>query len=582
MVKNKRERKISKVMGEFKEGTLKSGGSGRKVTNPKQAIAIALSEANAMNQGGMMYNEIMNRPMFQTPQMREGGGIMAGVAPIRGYAEGDLVSDDFFTLEKTEEGSGMNLRDVTDFFFDPEDPIDYATIGLMAFPPAYVAARLARMGIKGQKAAEQVQKVVRAQEALPSKLGGGPSRTATGLQVQVGAGVPMAVMGEDEAMAQEMPMPAPEAASGGIESLMPETEKPTIVGGRSRAAQRKAEGGIASVQGYAVGGKVVEKGIEFVRNLFARARKGEDVTDEVSDAVRKGDIDVEDGDAIIQAQMDLPGIPPAVAKKADDVADALDDVPTPPAPPSLGKRIGKGLGVLGLGVGGVYGASEYLRRRKDEEETAAASGGKAQQTAQQKAQQAAAQGPAPLGVPPAQAQVFIDPETGEYKQKATGIKKFLFGEDGIGGEQSGFAGNILSKLQDPRTQYALAKAAQPSEGFVPRNFFSDVALAGREYDIQQAELDRLEQAAKPEIVQQFEAIRQYAQPSEGETEADVDRRVFKSLFDDMTANAQLEALLTLYKAMPSAEEAGLTLQQFSDQLGLGNVSRLLTKIEDQS
>ena len=48
--------------------------------------------ANAMNQGGMMYNEIMNRPMFQTPQMREGSGIMAGVAPIRGYAEGDLVT----------------------------------------------------------------------------------------------------------------------------------------------------------------------------------------------------------------------------------------------------------------------------------------------------------------------------------------------------------------------------------------------------------------------------------------------------------------------------------------------------------
>lgn len=91
---SKREKKISKVMGEFKEGTLKSGGSGRKVTNPKQAIAIALSEANAMNQGGMMYNEIMNRPMFQTPQMRQGGGIMAGVAPIRGYAEGDLVEDD--------------------------------------------------------------------------------------------------------------------------------------------------------------------------------------------------------------------------------------------------------------------------------------------------------------------------------------------------------------------------------------------------------------------------------------------------------------------------------------------------------
>lgn len=38
-------RKVKKVMKEFKKGTLKSGGSGKKVTNKKQAIAIALSEA---------------------------------------------------------------------------------------------------------------------------------------------------------------------------------------------------------------------------------------------------------------------------------------------------------------------------------------------------------------------------------------------------------------------------------------------------------------------------------------------------------------------------------------------------------
>ena len=37
--------KISKVMGEFKRGTLHSGKSGPEVTNPKQAVAIALSEA---------------------------------------------------------------------------------------------------------------------------------------------------------------------------------------------------------------------------------------------------------------------------------------------------------------------------------------------------------------------------------------------------------------------------------------------------------------------------------------------------------------------------------------------------------
>lgn len=43
--KKKGEAKISKVMGEFKEGKLKSS-SGDKVTKRKQAIAIALSEAH--------------------------------------------------------------------------------------------------------------------------------------------------------------------------------------------------------------------------------------------------------------------------------------------------------------------------------------------------------------------------------------------------------------------------------------------------------------------------------------------------------------------------------------------------------
>jgi len=37
--------KVEKAMHERKEGTLKSGGSGKKVTSRKQAIAIGLSEA---------------------------------------------------------------------------------------------------------------------------------------------------------------------------------------------------------------------------------------------------------------------------------------------------------------------------------------------------------------------------------------------------------------------------------------------------------------------------------------------------------------------------------------------------------
>ncbi|SEA16278.1 hypothetical protein SAMN05192529_109117 [Arachidicoccus rhizosphaerae] len=41
---HKAQEKVEKSMKEMKEGKLKSG-SGKKVTNPKQAVAIGLSEA---------------------------------------------------------------------------------------------------------------------------------------------------------------------------------------------------------------------------------------------------------------------------------------------------------------------------------------------------------------------------------------------------------------------------------------------------------------------------------------------------------------------------------------------------------
>jgi hypothetical protein len=41
----KAQDKVEKAMHERKHGTLKSGGSGKKVTSRKQAIAIGLSEA---------------------------------------------------------------------------------------------------------------------------------------------------------------------------------------------------------------------------------------------------------------------------------------------------------------------------------------------------------------------------------------------------------------------------------------------------------------------------------------------------------------------------------------------------------
>jgi hypothetical protein len=45
MPKQAKKSKVEKVMHEYKVGELHSGKSNKKVTNPKQAIAIALSEA---------------------------------------------------------------------------------------------------------------------------------------------------------------------------------------------------------------------------------------------------------------------------------------------------------------------------------------------------------------------------------------------------------------------------------------------------------------------------------------------------------------------------------------------------------
>ena len=69
--------KISRVMGEFKSGTLHSGSKkGPEVTNPKQAVAIALSEARKAgakipvkkNMGGKIETrDEMNRRTVETP-----------------------------------------------------------------------------------------------------------------------------------------------------------------------------------------------------------------------------------------------------------------------------------------------------------------------------------------------------------------------------------------------------------------------------------------------------------------------------------------------------------------------------------
>ena len=78
----KGQKKVGKVMREFKEGKLHSGKKGPVVKNPKQAIAIALSEAGMSKKkmmGGMMSDGVAEKGMGVEKRM--GGGMMSdGIA----------------------------------------------------------------------------------------------------------------------------------------------------------------------------------------------------------------------------------------------------------------------------------------------------------------------------------------------------------------------------------------------------------------------------------------------------------------------------------------------------------------------
>jgi hypothetical protein len=87
----KQQKKISKVMGEYKDGELKSGGSGKKVKNRDQAIAIALSEAGVEKEA-FVEKRFINaflEAMRKDPQMLRDIGKEFAVGGMHGmYSEG--------------------------------------------------------------------------------------------------------------------------------------------------------------------------------------------------------------------------------------------------------------------------------------------------------------------------------------------------------------------------------------------------------------------------------------------------------------------------------------------------------------
>ena len=63
MKMTKAQKKVGKVMGEFKEGTLHSGKGGKVVKNPRQAVAIALSSAKMPMRGARTAKNMKTKGM---------------------------------------------------------------------------------------------------------------------------------------------------------------------------------------------------------------------------------------------------------------------------------------------------------------------------------------------------------------------------------------------------------------------------------------------------------------------------------------------------------------------------------------
>jgi hypothetical protein len=63
MKMTKAAKKVGKVMGEYKSGTLHSGKGGKVVKNPRQAVAIALSSAKMPMRGSRTAKNMKTRGM---------------------------------------------------------------------------------------------------------------------------------------------------------------------------------------------------------------------------------------------------------------------------------------------------------------------------------------------------------------------------------------------------------------------------------------------------------------------------------------------------------------------------------------
>jgi hypothetical protein len=104
---------------------------------------------------------------------------------------------------------------------------------------------------------------------------------------------------------------------------------------------------------------------------------------------------------------------------------------------------------------------------------------------------------------------------------------------------------------DPATQYALAKAAQPTEGFVPRNALSDFVLAKEEYKQLEARRKALEDDDETALMQNLKLLK--AEKPEASVDELLNLLLSKDTESDFIERYQ-DAVLSLFTEKSSDPE----------------------------
>ena len=523
-----------------------------------------------MNRKDMMYRpEIYDRPMFQTPQTRQGSGIMAGVAPVQGFEDGgeaeslgfmdymravpelasaipsmivgdDGTMSDFFAADSftnPREGQGLTARDLTNLIIlDPEDPTDVAlataTAGLLAggiTAPAALLSQLARMGYKGKKAMDAVKKAVEV----------GQSGTLKGLEstrqaARFGSEVPDLVkqFTSDEVMVAE----EPSQNSGGIASLIqPETmvdsevevDTPSIDYDRVRALSQMnaANGGIVSLN---KGGFLSKIAQEIVDVAEATATRGKGLAEGMlADAVGKRDVSLDEAEkirkAINAAEKRARGKPEGSKKQKPKeekpkVGEAVEETVEEVGPRGSFLGIDEGIAAGGRALGrGALGAG---RLALDNKTLSIGLGVPALTYGGVKIFGGDDQPPVPPPAPPVESAIA----EAEAEVKSQGS----LDKDVVEPKEKGFFGNMMDRLTDPRVQAGLANAGRATEGWAPRNFFSDFNEGSMNYDLQrskidlqQAQIENLNEEEKTTLMANYEFLKKQLEGTEGINEQDI-------------------------------------------------------------